>query len=74
MDFAETDPLLAALDVFELHGMEAPNPVLLLEVQQVAFLVALVEVLSVSICVVVLKAAPTPLDWFYRVLVRSMLS
>ena len=72
MDFAETDPLLAALDVFELHGVEAPHPLLLLEVQLAAFLVALVEVLSVSICIIVLKAASPPLDWCHRVLVRSM--
>ena len=72
MDFAETGPLLAVLDVFELHGVEAPHLVRLLEVQQVALLVALVEVLSVSVCVVVLKAAPPPLDWCPRALVRSM--
>ena len=72
MDFAEIDPLLAALDVFELHGVEAPHLVLLLEVQLAALLVALVEILSVSVCVVVLKAAPPPLDWCPRALVRSM--
>ena len=72
MDSAKTGPLLAALDVFELHGVEAPHLVLLLEVQLVALLVALVEILSVSVCVVVLKAAPPPLDWCLRALVRSM--
>ena len=72
MDFAETCPLLAVLDVFELHGVQAPHPVLLLEVQQVALLIALVEVLSVSVCVIVLKAAPPPLDWCPCALVRSM--
>ena len=37
-----------------------------------ALLVALVEILSVSVCVVVLKAAPPPLDWCSHTLVRSM--
>ena len=32
----------------------------------------LVEILYVSVCVVVLKAAPPPLDWCFRALVRSM--
>ena len=72
MDSAETSPLLAALDVFELHGVEAPHLIRLLEVELVALLVALVEILSVSVCVVVLKAAPPPLDWCPRALVRSM--
>ena len=72
MDSAETGLLLAALDVFELHGVEAPYLVLLLEVELVALLVALVEILFVSVCVVVLKAAPPPLDWCLHALVRSM--
>ena len=72
MDSAETGLLLAALDVFELHGVEAPHLVRLLEVELVALLVALVEILFVSVCVVVLKAAPPPLDWCPRALVRSM--
>ena len=72
VDFAGIDPLPTTLDVFELHGVEAPHPLQLLEVQLVALVVALVEVLSVSVCVVVLKAAPPPLDWCHRVLVRSM--
>ena len=72
MDFVETGPLLAVLNVFELHGLEAPHLVLLLEVQLAALLVSLVEVLSVSVCVVVLKAAPPPLDWCPHALVRSM--
>ena len=37
-----------------------------------ALLVALVEVLSVSVCVVILKAAPPSLDWCPHALVRSM--
>ena len=72
MDFARTDPLLATLNVFELHGVEAPHPLLLPEVQLAALLVALVEVLSVSVCIVVLKAAPPVLDWCPRALVRLM--
>ena len=72
MDFEGTDPLPTTLDVFELHGVEAPHPLLLPEVQLVALLVALVEVLSVSICIVVRKAAPPPLDWCHCALVRSM--
>ena len=72
VDFEETDPLLATLDIFELHGVEAPHLLLLLEVQLVALLVTLVEVLSVSVCVVVLKVAPPPLDWWPRALVRSI--
>ena len=72
MDSAKTGPLLAVLDVFELHGVEAPHLVRLLEVQLAALFVALVEILSVSVCVVVLKAAPPPLDWCLRALVRSM--
>ena len=72
MDSEETGPLLAALDVFELHGVEALHPVRLLEVQLAALLVALVEILSVSVCVVVLKTAPPPLDWCPCALVRSM--
>ena len=72
MGFAKTDPLLAALDVFELHGVGAPNPILLLEVQLAALVVALVEVLFVSVCVVVLKVAPPPLDWCPRALLRLM--
>ena len=35
-------------------------------------LVTLVGILSISVCVVVLKAAPPPLDWCPRALVRSM--
>ena len=35
-----------------------------------ALLVALVEILSVSVCIVVLKAAPPLLDWCSRALVR----
>ena len=72
MDSVETGPLLAVLDVFELHGMGALHLVLLLEVQLVALLVALVEILSISVCVVVLKAAPPLLDGCPRALVRSM--
>ena len=72
MDSAETGPLLAVLDVFELHGVGAPHLVLLLEVQLAALLVALVEVLSVSVCVVVMPAVPPPLDWCLHALVRSM--
>ena len=72
MDSAETDLLLAALDVVELHGMGAPHLVILLEVQLAALLVALVEVLSVSVCVVVMQAVPTPQDWCLHALVRSM--
>ena len=72
MDSAETGPLLAALDVFELHSVEAPDLVRLLEVELVALLVALIEILSVSVCVVVVKAALPPLDWCPRALVRSM--
>ena len=72
MDSAETGPLLAVLDVFELHGVGAPHLVLLLEVQLAALLVALVEVLSISVCVVVLKVAPPPLDGCPHALVRSM--
>ena len=37
-----------------------------------ALLVALVEILSVSVCVVMLKAARPPLDWCPRALVMSM--
>ena len=71
MDSAETDPLLAALDVFELHGVGDPHLVLLLEIQLAALLVALVEVLSVSVCVVVMQAVP-PLDWCLHALMKSM--
>ena len=72
MGFAETDPLLAALDVFELHGVGAPHLGLPLEVQLAVLLVALVEVLSAFVCVIVMQAVPPPLDWCPRALVRSM--
>ena len=73
VDFAGIDPLPTTLDVFELHGVEAPHLLLLPKVQLVALLVALVEVLSVSVCVVVLKAAPPPpMDWCHCAFVRSM--
>ena len=54
MDSAETGLLLAILDVFELHGVGALHLVLLLKVQLAALLVALVKVLSVSVCIVVM--------------------
>ena len=72
MDFVGIDPLPTNLDIFELHGVEAPHSLLLSEVQLVVILVALVEVLFVSVCVVVLKAVLSPLDWFHRALVRLM--
>ena len=51
--------------------MGAPHLVLLLKVQLAALLVALVEVLSVSVCVVVMQAVPPPHDWCLHALVRS---
>ena len=72
MNSVETDLLLAALDVFELHSVGALHLVLLLEVQLAALLVALVEVLSISVCVVVMQAVLPPLDWCPHALVRSM--
>ena len=72
VDSTETGPLLAILDVFELHGVGAPHLVLLLEVQLAALLVVLVEILSISVCVVVMQAVLPPLDWYLHALVRSM--
>ena len=72
MDSAKTDPFLAVLDVFELHGVGAPHLVLLPEVQLAVLCVTLVEVLSVSVCVVVMQAVPPPLHWCLHALVRSM--
>ena len=72
MDSTETDLLPTVLDVFELHGVGAPHLVLLLKVQLATLLIALVEVLSISVCVVIMQAVPPPLDCCPHALVRSM--
>ena len=51
--------------------MGAPHLGLPLKVQLAVLLVALVEVLSASVCVVVMQAVPPPLDWCLHALVRS---